>query len=129
GRGYLSAHLIKHPSLPPSRAILKNGLGGVSLGRITPSFRTLFQGEMEKLRRTYRDALMDPECRRAFESLVEAWSRELGAMSNSETLMVLEAMLLTAAVDNRRILMELLRDLEDVRSRLNNVEERLQRML
>ncbi|MEM2128007.1 MAG: hypothetical protein QXH67_07285, partial [Candidatus Bathyarchaeia archaeon] len=128
-KGYSSACLVKHPSLPPSRVILKHGLGGASLGRITPSFRTLLQGEVDKLKRSYRDALMDPGCRRAFESLVEAWSREQGAMSNSETPTVLEVMLLTAAVDNRRTIMELLRDVEAIRSRLDKVEGELQRRI
>jgi len=79
------------------------------------SMRTRLQESMAQLDSKYRAALKDDAMQAAFESLWEAWSAEMGAMINSEILSTLDLLLLTAAVDNRRQIMELRRRLEELR--------------
>lgn len=79
------------------------------------SMRTRLQESMAQLDSKYRAALKDDAMQAAFESLWDAWSREMGAMIHSEVLSTLDLLLLTAAVDNRRQIMELRRQLEELR--------------
>jgi len=79
------------------------------------SMRTRLQESMAQLDSKYRAALKDDAMQAAFESLWDAWSREMGAMIHSEVLSTLDLLLLTAAVDNRRQLEELRRQLEELR--------------
>jgi hypothetical protein len=78
------------------------------------SMRTRLQESMAQLDSKYRAALKDDAMQAAFESLWEAWSREMGAMIHSEVLSTLDLLLLTAALDNRRQLEELRRRLEEL---------------
>ena len=122
-RGGVSAYLIKHPSraLKSVRLII----GGESLGRVTFPFRSLLKEEIGRLRRTYREALLDLKRREAFDSLVKTWSSELGAMSNASVPTVLEIMLLTAAVDNRKNIEELIDKVEELSLKLREIELKL----
>ena len=76
------------------------------------SMRSRLQDAMAQLDSKYRAALKDDLMQEAFGDLWDAWSSEMGAMINSEVLSSLDLLLLTAAVDNRRRLMELERRLE-----------------
>ena len=77
------------------------------------SMRTRLQEAMAQLDGKYRAALKDSLMQDAFDELWPAWSGEMGAMINSEVLSSLDLLLLTAAVDNRRLLMELRARLEE----------------
>jgi len=122
-KGDVSAYLIKHPSRAPKSARLI--IGGEGLGRVTFPFRSLLKDEIGRLRRTYREALLDLKRREAFDSLVRAWSSELGAMSNASVPTVLEVMLLTAAVDNRKNIEEIIDKVEKISLKLREIELRL----
>jgi hypothetical protein len=78
------------------------------------SMRSRLQDAMAQLDSKYRAALKDDLMQEAFGDLWDAWSREMGAMINSEVLSSLDLLLLTAAVDNRRRLMELAGRLEEL---------------
>jgi hypothetical protein len=83
------------------------------MGRVmNGSMRTRLQEAMAQLDSKYRAALKDDLMQEAFGDLWDVWSSEMGAMINSEVLSSLDLLLLTAAVDNRRRLMELERRLE-----------------
>ncbi len=123
-RGDVSAYLIKHPSRAPKCARLI--IGGEGLGRVTFPFRSLLKDEIGRLRRTYREALLDLKRREAFDSLVRAWSSELGAMSNASVSTVLEIMLLTAAVDNRKKIEELINKVEELSHKLKEIDLKLE---
>lgn len=79
------------------------------------SMRTRLQESMAQLNSKYRAALKDDAMQAAFESLWDPWSREMGAMIHSEVLSTLDLLLLTAAVDNRRQIAELMQQLEELR--------------
>jgi hypothetical protein len=126
---FIHAHLIKHPFLP-ERSV-KFSLESDFMGRVTLPFRTRLKNEIERLARTYRDALKDPGMRMAFDKLVEALGGEVGAMGNADLPSILDAVLLTAAVENRRLIEELREsimrletELREKRSRPNGNDER-----
>lgn len=116
--------LVKHPSRP-LRSV-KFTLGEVlGVGRVTSPFRAALQKEVENLRRHYRDVLTDKTRRKAFDSLVSAWASEAGAMSNSNVPALMDNMLLTAAVDNRRLLEELTAKVEQLQAEVEKLRQRL----
>jgi len=125
GGGYVSAYLVKHPNRANRKVDLK--FGGDVLGRVTVPFRTLLKEEMDNLKRTYREVLIDARRREAFDSLVQAWSSEQGAMSYVRV-PTLDAMLLTAVVDNRRLVEDLVGKVEAIRSKLEEIERRLEKI-
>lgn len=95
------------------------------LGRITEPFRMRFQQELGNLNQ-YRQALMDPARRDAVGSLMTASSSELGAMSYTRIPYTLDIMLLTATVDNRKEIEDLNRQIEPLRSRTKQLQDKLE---
>jgi len=126
-KNYVWAYLIKHPSRKPRKIGLEHRIGDDILGRITVPFRTLLQKEMDTLKRTYREALMDTGRRDAFDSLIRTWSSEQGAMSYARIPTALDVMLLTAAIDNRKLIEELSDQLGVITSKLSFIENKLQK--
>lgn len=59
------------------------------------------------LRRTFRAALKEQEFQEAFDRLWPAWSSEMAAMIYAEALSMMDLILLTSAVDNRREIMKI----------------------
>ena len=92
------------------------------MGRLTIPFRSQLQQEIENLNRSFKEALIEPARRDAFDSLARAWTAEQGAMSYAKVPSVLEVMLLAAAVDNRKAI----EDLEDENRKLHSHMEKLQ---
>ena len=72
------------------------------MGRTTPATRMSFEDLLSRMRSEYKDALLSRGRRDAFDRLVEAWSAELGAISYAESISLMDLLLLTGAVDNRR---------------------------
>ena len=97
------------------------------MGRITVPFRAEFREMLERLRKTFYEALVDPERRKAFDELVKAWSETKGAMSYSELPSVLLSLLFSAVVDNRKEIVllkkKLLEEMEE-NERVDNPELR-----
>jgi hypothetical protein len=78
------------------------------MGRITSgSMRTRIQDYMVNLRNRYRAALKEDALQRAFDEFWPTWSSEMAAMIYAEVLSVLDLILLTAVIDNRREIMKL----------------------
>ncbi len=126
GSEYSRAFVVKNPVQGP-RSVEYRFEVIEEMGRSTPPFRQSFQDMVSKLRREFRDALLKVGRRDAFDKLVGAWSRELGAMSFAESLSLLDLMLLVAAVENRSLCDVLLRDTEGLCERVSHLEERLSR--
>ncbi|MBO3803123.1 MAG: hypothetical protein JTT11_04510 [Candidatus Brockarchaeota archaeon] len=125
GARAIRACLVKHPCKEaPDSVVLRAPEGGESLmGRITPSFRQLFESQVEGLRKNFQNALLDPKHREAFNLLLkEAWSAEGHAMSNSGVPVTLDAMNLMANVHNRKCVAELRRALEELEARVERLE-------
>ena len=76
--------------------------------------RARIQDQMKHLRDRYRAALKENELQEAFDELWPAWSSEMAAMIYSEVLSVLDLLLLTSVIDNRREIRKLKEELEKV---------------
>ncbi len=73
------------------------------MGRIQKeSMRTRIQDNMTMLRKTFRAALKENELQEAFDALWPTWSSEMAAMIYADNLQVMDLILLTSVVDNRR---------------------------
>jgi len=95
------------------------------LGRVTIPFNMVLREEMSRLKRNYRKALKDPSRREALNSLLHVWSSERGAMNNAGAATALDTMLLTAAVDNRRMILDLFSRMDTLQSELNEIKRLL----
>jgi RecA/RadA recombinase len=123
---YISAFLLKHPNRAPKRIDFAFTVGGTVMGRITIPFRTVLQEELDSLKRSFKEALVDPAKRDAFDCLMKAWTSEQGAMSYARVPTVLDVMLLTAAVDNRRIIEDLIDQMNFLKSEVENLKVKLE---
>jgi len=73
------------------------------MGRLTKgSKRTRIQDYMKKMRDTFRAALKDDDLQKAFDELWPTWSSEMAAMIYADIIQVMDLILLTSIVDNRR---------------------------
>lgn len=73
------------------------------MGRTTLPTRMSFQDLLQRMRDEYKSALLSRGRRKAFDHLVEAWSAEMGAISYAESMSLMDLLLLTGAIDNRRV--------------------------
>ena len=127
----IRACLVKHPYREtPDSIILRVPEGGVSLmGRITPSFRQLFESQVEELKKSFQNALLDLNHREAFNLLLkEAWSAEGHAMSNSTVPVTLDVMNLMANVHNKKCVEELRKALREKEEKIRELEDRVERL-
>ena len=94
------------------------------MGRNTPPIRSSFSAKVAQLRKEYRDALVSRGRRAAFDELVGVWSAELGAFTYAESFNLIDLMLLTGEVENRRLIDELMARLEKIKLKTNEQNER-----
>jgi hypothetical protein len=78
------------------------------------SMRTRIQDQMKHLKNRYRATLKENELQEVFDELWPTWSSEMAAMIYAETLSVLDLLLLTSVIDNRREIRKLREELEKV---------------
>ena len=113
------AHLLKHPSKPDRIAVL-NIKEKRSMGRITVPFKVRLEQELESLK-GFRDALTDLQRQAAYDQIVNVCTSEQGAMANANIPAILDAMLLTASVDNHKCIKHLSK-------RVNSLEETVRKL-
>jgi hypothetical protein len=123
GARYNRAYVLKSP-LSTQRAKEYAYEDEPTMGRTTPPIRMSFEDLLARLRSEYRDALVKQGRREAFDRLVEAWSAELGAISYAESLSLMDLILLTGLVDDRRVSEELSTRITTIESRLNRLEQK-----
>jgi hypothetical protein len=123
GTRYNRAYVLKSP-LTVQRAKEYAYKDDLTMGRTTPPIRMSFEDLLTRLRSEYREALVKKGRREAFDRLVEAWSAELGAISYAESLSLMDLVLLTGLVDDRRVSEELNTRLTDIERRLTRLEQR-----
>ena len=124
-RNRLAAHLLKHPNRQPRTVEFEYYPSDSVMGRLTIPFRSQLQQEMENLTRSFKEALIDPSRRDAFDSLTRTWTAEQGAMSYAKVPSVLEVMLLAAAVDNRKNIEDMQDEIALLRSQLEKARAEL----
>jgi polyhydroxyalkanoate synthesis regulator phasin len=94
------------------------------LGRITPSFRQLYEEIIAELRTELQAALVDLGHKTAFDSLLkEAWSPEQAAMGNSTLPTVSDKLNIMASIHNRKLIAALSRELKEKDSQIQELRQ------
>jgi hypothetical protein len=84
------------------------------MGRITPSFRQLYEETISELRTELQAALIDLGHKSAFDLLLkEAWNAEQAAMGNSTLPTVSDKLNVMASIHNRKLLAILTKGLKE----------------
>jgi hypothetical protein len=95
------------------------------MGRITPSFRQLYEETISELKMELQAALVDLGRKSAFDLfLKEAWNPEQAAMRNSLTT-ICDKLNIMACIHNRKLIAALTRELDKRDSIIDKFEERI----
>ena len=103
------------------------------MGRITPSFRQLYEETISELRTELQAALVDLSHKSAFDLLLkEAWNPEQAAMGNSTLPTVSDKLNVIASIHNRKLIAVLTkslkekdREIEELGQQVSKLEEKL----
>ena len=103
------------------------------MGRITPSFRQLYEETISELRTELHAALVDLSHKNAFDLLLkEAWNPEQAAMGNSTLPTVSDKLNVMASIHNRKLIAVLTkglkekdREIEELKQRVSSLEDKL----
>ena len=103
------------------------------MGRITPSFRQLYEETVSELRTELQAALVDLSHKNAFDLLLkEAWNPEQAAMGNSTLPTVSDKLNAMASIHNRKLIAVLTkglkekdREIEELKQRVSSLEDNL----
>jgi flavorubredoxin len=103
------------------------------MGRITPSFRQLYEETISELRTELQSALVDLSHKSAFDLLLkEVWNPEQAAMGNSTLPTVSDKLNVMASIHNRKLIAVLTkslkekdREIEELRQQVSKLEAKL----
>jgi hypothetical protein len=96
------------------------------MGRITPSFRQLYEETISELKTELQAALVDLGHKNAFDLLLkEAWNPEQAAMANSTLPTVCDKLNIMASIHNRKFIATLVRELNERDSIIEKFEEKI----
>jgi hypothetical protein len=103
------------------------------MGRITPSFRQLYEETISELRTELQAALVDLGHKSAFDFLLkEAWNPEQAAMGNSTLPTVSDKLNVMASIHNRKLIAALAKELkakdsqiEELKQNITSLEDKL----
>ncbi len=103
------------------------------MGRITPSFRQLYEETISEMRTELQAALVDLNHKSAFDLLLkEAWNPEQAAMGNSTLPTVSDKLNVMASIHNRKLiailtkgLKEKDREIEELKQQVTSLEDKI----
>lgn len=95
------------------------------MGRITPSFRQLYDEVMSDLRTELQGAFVDLGHKKAFDLLLKAWSSEQAAMGNSSLPTVCDKLSIVSSVHNRKHIAALTSELKEKDSIIQDLENKI----
>ena len=96
------------------------------MGRVTPSFRQLYEETISELKTELQAALVDLGHKNAFDLLLkEAWNSEQAAMGNSTLPTVCDKLNILASIHNRKLIAWLMRELNERDSIFEKFEARI----
>ncbi|HYA84616.1 MAG TPA: hypothetical protein VEH06_14385 [Candidatus Bathyarchaeia archaeon] len=97
------------------------------MGRVSPSFRQLYEETISQLKMELQAALVDLGHKNAFDLLLkEAWNPEQAAMGNSTLPTVCDKLNVMASIHNRKLIAALARELNQKELIINKLEERIE---
>ena len=96
------------------------------MGRITPSFRQLYEETVAELKSEFQSAMVDFGHKSAFDLILrDAWSREQAAMGNSTLPTVCDKLNLIASIHNRKLTAGMARELKEKDVKINQLSDRI----
>jgi hypothetical protein len=96
------------------------------MGRITPSFRQLYEETVAELKSELQSAMVDLGHKSAFDLILkDAWSREQAAMGNSTLPTVCDKLNLIASIHNRKLIAAMVRELKEKDLELNQLSDKI----
>src|SRR6058998_869100 len=95
------------------------------MGRLSPSFRQLYDEVISELRTELQGAFVDLGHKKAFDLLMKAWSAEQAAMGNSTLPTVCDKLNVVANVHNRKLIAALTDELKEKDSIIQDLENRI----
>src|SRR6476646_9832985 len=96
------------------------------MGRITPSFRQLYEETISELRTELQAALVDLGHKSAFDLLLkEAWNPEQAAMGNSTLPTVSDKLNVMASIHNRKLIAALAKELKAKDSQIEELKQNI----
>jgi hypothetical protein len=96
------------------------------MGRITPTFRQIYEETISGLKTELQAALVDLGHKSAFDLLLkEAWNPEQAAMGNSTLPTVCDKLNIMASIHNRKLIASLVRELREKDEIIEKFEERI----
>jgi|SRR5581483_9134571 len=96
------------------------------MGRITPTFRQIYEETISGLKTELQAALVDLGHKSGFDLLLkEAWNPEQAAMGNSSLPTVCDKLNIMASIHNRKLVVALVRELKEKDETIQAFEERL----
>jgi hypothetical protein len=94
------------------------------MGRITPSFRQLYEEIISELRIELQAAFVDLGHKNAFDLLLkEAWNPEQAAMGNSILPTVSDKLNIMASIHNRKLIAAFSRELKEKDSEIQDLRQ------
>jgi hypothetical protein len=95
------------------------------MGRITPSFRQLYEETVAELKSELQSAMVDLGHKSAFDLILkDAWSREQAAMGNSTLPTVCDKLNLIASIHNRKLTAAMAKELKDKDMKIKQLSDR-----
>src|SRR5581483_5526256 len=96
------------------------------MGRITPTFRQIYEETISSLKTELQSALVDLGHKSAFDLLLtEAWNPEQAAMGNSSLPTVCDKLNIMASIHNRKLVAALVRELREKDEIIEKFQERM----
>lgn len=96
------------------------------MGRITPSFRQLYEETVAELKSELQSAMVDLGHKSAFDLILrDAWNREQAAMGNSTLPTVCDKLNLIASVHNRKLIAAMTRELKEKDAKIKQLSDRV----
>ena len=96
------------------------------MGRITPSFRQLYEETVDELKSELQSAMVDLGHKSAFDLILrDAWNREQAAMGNSTLPTVCDKLNLIASIHNRKLTVAMTRELKEKDVKIKQLSDRV----
>jgi hypothetical protein len=96
------------------------------MGRITPSFRQLFEETISELKSELQAEMIDLGHKSAFDLLLkDVWNREQAAMGNSTLPTVCDKLNLIASVHNRKLTAAIAKELKDKDIKIKQLSDKV----
>jgi hypothetical protein len=96
------------------------------MGRITPSFRQLYEETVAELKSELQSAMVDLGHKSAFDLILkDAWNREQAAMGNSTLPTVCDKLNLIASIHNRKLNATMTNELKEKDVKIKQLSDRV----